>query len=231
LLCTTKQRSALPRTSSQRHSTTEKKMQFSIATVTIIGMSPYSASRQHNAPFLEGEAHDAYDLRTWREHLTTDIRDGQKTVCLPAHGVMQMYASAARYCKKQIKGQGRATWTKKFEAGISVPENPSLGIDPASVERVVISCNPQGIRGGKGRVPRRFPIIPVWGTTFDVWILDPIITREIFTEMSEIAGLYIGLGRFRPENGGINGRFRLDKLAWQDNRQFDMRQQFAQAAE
>lgn len=206
-------------------------MQFSIATVTIIGMSPYSSSRQHDAPFLEGESHEDHDRRTWRQHLTTEIRDGRPTVCLPAHGVMQMYASAARYCKKQIKGQGRATWTKKFEAGISVPENPSLNIDPDTVDHVVISCNPQGKRGGSGRVPRRFPQMPVWQTTFEVWILDPIIIQSIFAEMTELAGLYVGLGRFRPENGGINGRFRLAKLEWQDNRQFDMPQQYAQAAE
>jgi hypothetical protein len=37
--------------------------------------------------------------------------------------------------------------------------------------------------------------------------------------MLELAGLYIGVGRFRPEKGGINGRFALDKLVWQNNRE------------
>jgi hypothetical protein len=36
--------------------------------------------------------------------------------------------------------------------------------------------------------------------------------------MVEIAGMFIGLGRFRPEKGGNNGRFRLSDLKWQDNR-------------
>ena len=34
-----------------------------------------------------------------------------------------------------------------------------------------------------------------------------------------IAGMFIGLGRFRPEKGGTNGRFQTVSLKWQDNRQ------------
>ena len=36
--------------------------------------------------------------------------------------------------------------------------------------------------------------------------------------MVEIAGMFIGIGRFRPEKGGTNGRFRIAKLVWEDNR-------------
>ena len=37
--------------------------------------------------------------------------------------------------------------------------------------------------------------------------------------MVEIAGMFIGIGRFRPEKGGTNGRFKITQLDWQDNRQ------------
>jgi hypothetical protein len=30
--------------------------------------------------------------------------------------------------------------------------------------------------------------------------------------------MFIGLGRFRPEKGGTNGRFKIASLNWQDNR-------------
>jgi hypothetical protein len=40
----------------------------------------------------------------------------------------------------------------------------------------------------------------------------------VFREMVEIAGMFIGIGRFRPEKGGTNGRFRIEALAWADNR-------------
>ena len=68
--------------------------------------------------------------------------------------------------------------------------------------------------------PRHSPVVDTgWLMTFDVYILDPIITEAIFREMVEIAGMFIGIGRFRPEKGGTNGRFGLKELVWQDNRE------------
>lgn len=193
-------------------------MKASIATVTITGIAPLSQSHQHDEPELEGESKGDYDKRTWRHKLNVSTRDGKPTVVIPAHGIQQAIAAAAKYSKRQIPGQGKATWTAKFTAGISILEDPSLDIDPETVPSVTISANADGVRGSGKRVPRRFPVMNEWETTFDVWILDPIITEEIFREMLEIAGMFIGLGRFRPEKGGTNGRFKITKLAWQDNR-------------
>jgi hypothetical protein len=193
-------------------------MQASVAHLTITGLTPYSQSRQHDEAKLDGENHEAYDVRTWRSKLSVSERDGAPTVVIPAHGLHQSIASAAKYSKRQIPGQGKATWTAKFLSGITLMEDPALFIDPASVGSVTISANADGVRGSGKRVPRRFPILPQWETTFDVYILDPIITQEVFKEMVEIAGMFIGIGRFRPEKGGTNGRFRIAKLVWEDNR-------------
>jgi len=194
-------------------------MQASIATVTITGIAPYTQSRQHDEPKLEGENMNDYDIRTWRSKMTTETRDGELTVAIPAHGLMQCIAAAAKYSKRQIPGQGKATWTAKFTAGIMLMENPALNVSPADVKSITISANADGIRGSGKRVPRRFPSIPAgWSATFDVYILDPIITEQVFHEMMELAGMFIGIGQFRPQNGGTNGRFRVEKLAWADNR-------------
>lgn len=193
-------------------------MKTSIATITLTGLTPYSQSRQHDEPMLEGEGRDAYDARTWRSKQNVAIRDGKPTVVIPAHGFHQAMIAAAKYSKRQIPGQGKATWTKKFEAGISLLEDPSLNIDPNEVQVIAISANADGVRGSGKRVMRRFPIINEWKTTFDVYILDPIITEDVFREMVEIAGMFVGIGRFRPEKGGGNGRFRMTGLKWQDNR-------------
>jgi hypothetical protein len=61
--------------------------------------------------------------------------------------------------------------------------------------------------------------MPKWSATFDVIILDPIISEDIFREMLTMAGMFIGVGRFRPEKGGTNGRFKIEEIKWQDNRQ------------
>lgn len=194
-------------------------MNTSIATVRIVGITPLSQSRQHDEPKLEGERPDDYDKRTWRSKLNISERDGKQTVVIPAHGLHQAIASAAKYSKRQIPGQGKATWTAKFTAGITLLEDPALNIDPATVDAVTISANADGIRGSGKRVPRKFPVMPKWSATFDVIVLDPIITQEIFREMLEMAGMFIGVGRFRPEKGGTNGRFKIEEIKWQDNRQ------------
>lgn len=194
-------------------------MNTSIATVKITGITPLSQSRQHDDPKLDGERPDDYDKRTWRSKLNTAERDGKRTVVIPAHGLHQAIASAAKYSKRQIPGQGKATWTAKFTAGITLLDDPALNIDPATVDAVTISANADGIRGSGKRVARKFPVMPQWSATFEVIILDPIIDEAVFREMLTMAGMYIGLGRFRPEKGGTNGRFKIDSIEWADNRQ------------
>lgn len=189
-----------------------------IARVTIEGITPYSQSRQHDEPKIEGENLTDYDKRTWRAKLNTATRNGKPTVVIPAHGLHQAIASAAKYSKRQIPGQGKATWTAKFTAGITLLEDPALGIAPDTVDGVTISANADGVRGSGKRVPRKFPIMPEWSATFDVMVLDPIITEDVFAEMLTMAGMFIGVGRFRPEKGGTNGRFRIKSLVWEDNR-------------
>jgi hypothetical protein len=194
-------------------------MDASIATLTLVGITPMTQSRQHDAPKLDGENINDYDIRTWRHKLNTETRNGAKVAVIPAHGMQQCIASAAKYSKRQIPGQGKATWTAKFTAGIMIPENPPLDVTPETIGCVTISANADGVRGSGKRVPRRFPVIPAgWSTTFDIYILDPIITEQVFREMVELAGMFIGIGQFRPQNGGINGRFKIGKLAWADNR-------------
>jgi hypothetical protein len=195
-------------------------MQASVARCTIVGIAPYAQSHQHDLPKLEGESPQDYDIRTWRSKLNVETRDGKPTIVIPAHGMHQCIAAAAKYSKRQIPGQGKATWTAKFSSGIALLENPSLAVDPETVNSITISANADGVRGSGKRVPRRFPIVPAgWSSTFEVYILDPIIVQAIFKEMLDLAGIFIGIGMFRPQNGGTNGRFKVEKLHWQDNRQ------------
>lgn len=185
------------------------------ANVTLSSISPYSQSRQHDEPRLAGESHDDYDARTWRSKLNLGPKG---TVVIPAHGMHQALMAAAKYSGKQIPGQGKKTWTAKITTGLMIVEDIDLGIKPDAVKHVTISANADGVRGSGKRVPRRFPILNEWRATFDIYVLDPIITKDVLKEMIEIAGMFVGIGRFRPEKGGGNGRFRLDRLQWEDGR-------------
>lgn len=190
---------------------------FTTATCHIVGTAPLTFSRKHDTEFLKGEKHDDHDARTWRNKLT--VSDDGKSVVLNAFGMKQCIASAAKYSKRKIEGMGNSTWTAKFNSGIVVSDAPRLNIDPAAVVPIAVSVNADGVRGSGKRVTRRFPYIPpAWEAIFDVTILDDIIVQDIFREMLDIAGMFIGVGQFRPENGGTNGRFRVAKLSWADSR-------------
>ena len=191
-------------------------MKTSIATVTITGLSPLSQSRQHDEPRLEGESPDDYDARTWRMKLNVDDKTG--TVVIPAHGMHQSIIAAAKYTGEKIAGQGNKTWTAKFTTGLAFLQAVDTGLKPADAACVAISANADGVRGSGKRVRRRFPVYNEWSATFEVYILDPIITEAQFRKVMQVAGMFIGVGRFRPENGGTNGRFRIEKIDWQDNR-------------
>jgi hypothetical protein len=194
-------------------------MQASIATITLASISPMTQSRMHAEPKLEKEAADAYDIRTWPRHMHVEKRDGKETVVIPAQALQQAIVQAAQYSGEQIPGQGKKTWTAKFAGGIMLLENPALDIDPEHVKCIAINANADGKRGSGTRVVRRFPVIPEWQATFDIYVLDAIITEDVFRRMVETAGMFIGIGQFRPQNRGTNGRFKIAALRWQDNRQ------------
>jgi hypothetical protein len=192
-------------------------MNFSSACVTISGISPLSQSRLHNEPKLQGELWDDYDARTWLQKL--NVNPKTKTVVIPAHGFHQCLIAAAKYTGAQIPGQGKKTWTAKITAGLTFIGDIDTGLSPKKAQMVQILCHADGVRGSGRRVIRRFPIYYDWQATFDVWILDPIITEAVLRRFIEVAGISIGVGSFRPENGGQNGRFKIERIVWQDNRQ------------
>ena len=206
------------------------------ARCTIESISPMCQSRHHGEPELEGESPDAYDLRTWKLRMHTkfplSLNSPQKagepnaesnTVTIPAKALHEALTEGAKYTKRQIPGQGKATWTAKFASGIALLSDIEIGVDPDTVPNIAVHCHSNGVRGSGKRVIRRFPIIQNWKATFDVQILDPIITKDIFMEMAEQAGMFIGVGQNRPQNRGVHGRFRVLSVAYEGAPQVDPR--------
>lgn len=195
-------------------------MNLSTARITIRGTSAYSQSKKHDTDKLDKkESAHAYEERTWRERAHIRTIDGKPTRVIPAHGFMQAIQSAAKYLNRKIPGERNSTWTKHFRAGIAILEDISLGLSPDVIRKQAISAHSTGVRGSGSRVTRYMPQIDLgWKATFDVIILDSLITDDIFREVLETAGLFVGIGQFRPENGGTNGRFEIVKFEWFDNR-------------
>jgi hypothetical protein len=186
------------------------------ATIEIIGASPYSQSRLYSAevPKLEKESAADYDARNWREHQHYDRKTGE--VYIPPMALKNCLMEAAQYMGEKIPGKGNATWTKHFTAGILCADPVKLGVDKDAVEGETFMCHADGKRNSGTRVPRKFPVIREWEASAVFYILDETITESVFTRYLVEAGKFIGIGRFRPRNGGFYGRFHVGEVKWED---------------
>lgn len=198
-------------------------MNVTKAVVTLRSTAPYTQSRKHDTEKLEGESANAHEERTWKERMHVRIinkgkPNERRTVVMPASGMNQSIAAAAKFLNKKIEGQRNSTWTKHFVAGVAVLQDIDLHLDPDDCIRRTINANADGVRGSGKRVTRHFPQFMEWEATFEVMVLDPLITEAIFTEVLEAAGLFVGVGQHRPEQLGTNGRWEVIKIDWQDAR-------------
>lgn len=182
------------------------------ATVTIEGIAPLSQSRLHHTPFNDGESHEAYDERTWREKANYD-KDG--IVFVPAMAYKQAMDAAARRLAIPDPDNKRANFTKYFLSDVICEQNMTIGIHKDAMPSVAINANVDGVRGSGKRVRRRFPQTPTWKGQTSFLVMNEKITKEVFERVLHCTGQSIGVGQFRPEKGGLNGRFEVVKIKYE----------------
>lgn len=187
-----------------------------VCDVEIVGVTPYSQSKMVDSelfPKKEKEGADEYDKRLWREKATYRP-DG--TVCIPAMSLKMATDEAVKRLNIQIPGRGKSTYTKFFTAGQICEADVPLGLHKDELEYIDIWANADGVRGSGKRVRRRFPYIAEWGGVARFAILDDVIPSAIFEKAVTEAGRLVGIGRFRPEKGGVLGRFAVEGFDWKE---------------
>ncbi len=184
-----------------------------IAHCTLSSVAPYSQSRAHETPKLDRETSDAHEIRTWRNKL--HVAPSGK-VFIPPMSFKQALDEAAKQLGRQIPGKGKATYTKFFRSGILCIDGPELPFTPDEVPGERVHCNADGVRGSGKRVWRWFPTIPSWKADVAFHVLANEITKDVFEEHLVQAGGFIGIGRFRPQNGGFYGRFKVERIRWSE---------------
>jgi hypothetical protein len=183
------------------------------ATATLRAISPYSQSRAHETPKKEKETPDAYEVRTWPEKAHFDDKGA---VFIPPMSFKMSLDAAAKYLSIQIPGKGKSTYTKHFASGVLVLNPVYVGVKKSELRYDRIHANADGVRGSGKRVWRYFPRIEDWKADVEFNIYDEAVTRDVFTRVLEEAGKFIGIGRFRPQNGGFYGRFAVEGVKWQE---------------
>lgn len=182
---------------------------------TLRSITAYSQSRMHDAPKLEKETHDAYEVRTWPQK--AHVENG--TIYIPPMAFKQALDAAAKRLGLQIPGKGKATYTKHFLSGVLVMDKLDTGVAIEGLPGEWINANSDGVRGSGKRVKRCFPTIQSWEGTIPFYVLDEQIDRKTFERVLRETGQFVGIGRFRPQNGGFYGRFSVENLAWEEEAQ------------
>lgn len=181
------------------------------ATVTLRGVSPYSQSKHYSTDKLPKELPKDFEARTWRDRLHTN-EAGE--VFIPPMAFKNCLSDAAKFLSIQIPGKGKSTYTKHIEAGVLVTDALVLPVKKEDVKGEWLFVPSDGTRGGGRRVEKCFPIIHQWGGEVTFYILDETVTEDVFKNILEQAGAFIGIGRFRPRNNGFYGRFKVEKVVW-----------------
>jgi hypothetical protein len=174
--------------------------------------APYSQSRAHETPKLDRETSDAHEKRTWREKCHYDAKTLE--VFIPAMSFKMALDAAAKMLGEQIPGRGKSTYSKFFKSGVLCLDPVRLGIKRDDVPGEIVHANADGVRGSGKRVWRHFPRIDHWSATVPIVVAANEITQDVFERHLTQAGSFVGIGRFRPENGGYFGRFAVEKVVW-----------------
>lgn len=179
--------------------------------IELEGFAPYSQSRMFEAEALPSETKDVTEKRLWREKMTTDENG---IVCIPAMALKQCFDAGAARLGLQIAGRGKTTYTKFFVSDVTPFGDVSLGVHKDEVESIAINAHANGDRSSGTRVVRLFPLIRRWKGTARFALMGDTIPESIFERVVRYSGFSVGIGRFRPEKGGMNGRFKVDEFRW-----------------
>lgn len=175
-------------------------------TIRLKSQSSFSFSKQVMNPKKDNETHEEHEWRTWREKAHTN---GNSTAVIPGMMFKKALENAGARLGK-IPGAGNATYTKHFLGGVQIMNDIDTGVEIEDMEHEVVSGSSDGTRGGSRRVSKVFPIIDEWEGELEVIVTDDTIDTAAFEKAWNLAGLNIGIGRFRPANGGNKGLFSVE---------------------
>jgi hypothetical protein len=182
-------------------------------TVTVKGITPYSASRPTGLEKTKSESHEEFDARIWREKAHFD-KDGE--VFIPGVSFKLALDEAASLMKEKIKGKGNQTYTGIIRTGSVAMSDMYIGVSKDELKPITIYANLDGRRGGGTRGNRMFPIVPTWSGEVTFRLFNDELPEEVFERYFHQAGLLTGVGRGRPVTGcpAGNGRFVPTGFAW-----------------
>lgn len=179
--------------------------------------SLYQPGKAIHIPKPDKTSFDEHEKNTWRER-GHYLPEPDNRMYIPAMAFKRALEDGAAYDPQKLKGQ--SMFTKLFQRSVIVTDPIILPVKKDQVTGESYFLPSDGVASSKVNkksnfVWRTFPTVAEWSGHMVFHILDDRITEEVFTKALEDAGLYIGIGTWRPQRGGLNGRFEVIKLDWQ----------------
>lgn len=178
-------------------------------TINLTGKSPLLFGKPVQSTKEGQEKDGAFEDRVWKERAHQNP-DG--TLYIPAMAIKRMLESAAGHTGDKIKMK---SWKGLFEAGVAVFEDGKLDASIGDIERFTLFVPSDGRSGGGKRVWKNFPMLRKWVLESSVIVLDARIDRDVFQRYLTHAGLFSGLGMWRPQRRGMYGRFDAEIVSWE----------------
>jgi len=181
-------------------------------------ISPYGQSKAFLVDKMPSENHDDYEKRSWRNRIHAND-DG--SVFIPPMVFKKALDGAAKYGSLQVPGKGKSTYTKFVESGTLIMDPVPLPLKRADIigEWLFLDANGKKGKQSSGRVLRCMPRIESWEGEITIFVIDETVLHTkhnsnitVLEHFLKLAGSRIGIGRFRPENGGFYGRFSVSSF-------------------
>ena len=175
--------------------------------VVIRGLSPILFHR--NSPEMEellakarnNEAKQKIEEENYELYL---YLDGGKPY-IPALMLQRCLVEAAK--NFQERGRGKKSYKNVVGGGLVAIAEEKIPIATRSGWKP----NKMYVRVQNNRVLRCRPQIDDWAAEFTL-LIDGSIDYNVIRNIVEYAGIYCGLGDFRPQKGGPFGRFKVEKF-------------------
>ena len=172
--------------------------------VTIKGTSPLL---QHRFPMDDAGApgKKRTGVPDWEaEGEKALYRDGEGVIYQPASHVEGALSQAAKSFK--VAGRRGATYSKLLASSLAVLPD----VIPHKLTSYHIDARPVVVQ--RARIIRYRPMFDNWELDFTLQLHDDQLPTDVVKEIIDHAGLYVGIGDYRPGRGGKFGKFMVTEF-------------------
>lgn len=172
--------------------------------VTIEGITPLLMHR-----FAQDGADDPGRKRTgvpdWKlEADKAKYTDEKGQLYQPSEHLERAMAIAASQFK--VQGKRGATYSKLVGSTIEV--HPFT--IPHKHQQFEVDARPVVVQ--RARIIRYRPRLDTWGLDFELRLLDDQLPLDVIKQVLDHAGIYVGIGDYRPDKKGKYGKFMVTKF-------------------